>query len=77
MAIKTHTTETLRQTLFDTIDKVLAKEVTVSEASQISTLAQTILKTADLELKYTLTLDKLDGKGSALNTGPMLLTQGE
>lgn len=49
----THTTETLRKTLLDTIEKVLSDTIEIKAATAVATLAGQVIKTAELEIKYT------------------------
>jgi len=74
MAYKTKTTESLRETLFDTLDKLTKREIDVSEATAITKIADSIIKTADIELKYAATVDKLDAHDQGISPGPLLLT---
>lgn len=73
MGDKTHTTETLRQTLFTTIDGLLAGTVSEKAASQVANLAEKIVKTADLEMRYSQHLSVLDKHDTGVAPGPMLL----
>lgn len=66
-----HTTQTLRQTLFETIEGVIDGSVSEKKAAQIANLASNIVKTADLEMRYTEHLIKVDK--TDLKSGPMLL----
>ena len=75
MVDKTHTTETLRKTLFSTIDGLLEGTVSEKAASQVANLAEKIVKTADLEMRYSEHLDKLDRSETGISPGAMLLTQ--
>ncbi len=73
MGDKAHTTQTLRQTLFETIEGVIEGTVTEKAAAQVANLADKIVKTADLEMRYTEHVLKADKAEMA--PGPMLLGQ--
>lgn len=75
MGKQARTTESLRETLFDTLDQLSTGETTPQQAAQVANLAQVIIKTAELEIKYVLTLDKLDRGEQGLSPGPLLLAQ--
>lgn len=75
MANKAKTTETLRETLFDTLDDLKAGRIDHKEATVISKLADSIIKTADIELKYSKTISTLDKQDQGISPGPLLLTQ--
>lgn len=62
MVNKTHTTETLRQTLFETIEGVLADEISTKQGGVVADLAGQVIKTADLEMRYTKHLVGLDNE---------------
>lgn len=71
------TTESLRATLFETLHKVLSGAIEPTHADRVVKLADKIIQTADLELRYAETLSKLDKDGQGINPGPMLLTNGK
>lgn len=76
MVNKAHTTETLRQTLFETIEGVLSGKVTTQQAAQVANLSAGIIKTADLEMKYSRHVIHLDDKTKnpdEIASGPMTL----
>jgi hypothetical protein len=75
MGNSTRTTETLRETLFDTIENLVAGRTGPKEAAQVANLADKIIKTADLEIKYAEKLAALDAGDTGVSPGPMLLTQ--
>lgn len=74
MGNEARTTEDLRETLFDTLDQLCAGKKTPQEAAQICNISQTILKTAEIEIKYALTLDKLDKSDTGISPGRLFLT---
>lgn len=67
------TTEDLRRTLFDVIEKVRTGDISTSEAVTISKLADNIIKTADLELKHAMAVSKLDKDEQGITPGPLML----
>lgn len=73
----TNTTQTLRETLFDCIEKVRSGTMSPSDARTIATLADKIIDSAELELRYSETVSKLDREGQGITTGPLLLTNGK
>jgi hypothetical protein len=72
---KAITTETLRQTLFATIDGLLEGQIEVKAAAQVANLADKIIKTGDLEMRYTEHVAKIDSQDHGISPGPMLLGQ--
>jgi len=68
------TTQDLRQTLFDAIEAVSSGKMETKDALTISKLADNIIKTADLELRYSKTCSELDMENQGITTGPILLT---
>ena len=75
MDSETRTTETLREILFKTLDGVSQGTTDLKTAQQVANLADKILKTADIELKYSLTVSRLDKQEQGISPGPLLLTQ--
>lgn len=73
MGNKTHTTETLRQTLFESIEGVIDGSLSERKAAQVANLAGQICKTADLEMKYNEHIRKADAIDGAPAPGPMVL----
>jgi hypothetical protein len=69
------TSEDLRETLFDTIEKVRSGAMEPKEANTIAALADRIIKTVEVELDYALACSKLDKQDQGVNPGPLLLTQ--
>ena len=67
------TTETLRATLLNAISGVLAGTVEARAALAVAKLADQVLKSAELEIKYTKHLQELDDSNSGLSPGPLLL----
>ena len=51
-SITTRTSEGLRKTLFDTLDKFLNQEVTAQDAKVIAKLSDSILKSAAIDLEH-------------------------
>lgn len=68
------TTETLRDLLFDAIDKTINGTITPADARNVALLADKIIDTARLELQYSETVSRLDQQGQGISTGPVLLT---
>jgi len=64
----------LRETLFDTLEKVKSGEIDPSEAKAIALLADKIIDTAEIELKYSEIVSKLDKEDQGISPGPLLLT---
>ena len=52
MAQTTRTSEGLRRILFDTLDKFLASEMTAIDAKTVAKLADSILKSAAVDLEH-------------------------
>lgn len=67
------TTETLRATLFDVIDKVIDGSLDTDSAKVVGIMADKIIATAELELKHSETVSRLDAQGQGINTGTLLL----
>jgi hypothetical protein len=68
------TTEDLRTTLFECIQKVKDGSMAPNEAKAITTLADKIIQSAKLELEVAVTLSKLDKDNQGVDFGPLLLT---
>lgn len=75
MSIKT--TQTLREILFDAIEKVRDGKMDKANAREIGTLADRIIQTAEIELRYSLAVSRLDKDGQGISPGPLLLTGGK
>ena len=69
------TTEDLRETLFDCIEKVKAGTLDTKKSREVVNLAKVVLDSARLELDHSQVLSRLDKDGQEVNTGPILLTQ--
>lgn len=52
MQTTTRTSEGLRKTLFDTLDRFLNQEVTAQDAKVIAKLADSVLKSASIDLEH-------------------------
>lgn len=52
MQTTTRTSEGLRKTLFDTLDRFLSQEVTAQDAKVIAKLSDSILKSAAIDLEH-------------------------
>lgn len=79
MVNKTATTATLRETLLSTISGLLSGSIAAREAAQVANLADKVLKSAELEIKYTehcIHVDEKDAK-LGIRPGPMLLAAPE
>lgn len=70
------TTADLRELLFQTMDDVRAGKITTSQARAIADQADKIIATADLELRYSAMVSKLDKDGQSISPGKILLTDG-
>lgn len=68
------TTETLRSLLFDAIEAVRAGTMDTNKAKSIALLAEKMIATADLELRYSEVVSKLDKDDQGITPGPLLLT---
>ena len=68
------TTETLRSTLFEVIKGLKAGNIEADDAKVIAILADRIIKTAELEIKYAETVSRLDLADTGVSPGPLLLT---
>ena len=71
------TTQTLREILFDAIERIRAGTLDKAEAREIGTLADRIIQTAEIELRYSLAVSRLDKDGQGISPGPLLLTGGK
>lgn len=71
------TTQTLREILFDAIEKVRDGKMDRAAAREIGTLADRIIQTAEIELRYSLAVSRLDKDGQGISPGPLLLTGGK
>lgn len=69
------TTEDLRNTLMNAIDKVEAGQMDDKTARTIATLADKVISTAKLELEYSLAVSRLDKDDQGISPGPLLLTR--
>ena len=74
MAREARTTATLRETLLDTIDGVLDGSIDPKIAAQVSNLAQQVVKTADLEIRYSKHVSDRESGALEVEPGPRLLT---
>lgn len=68
------TTEDLRRILFDCIEKVQAGTMDHLGAREVATLADRIIKTAEIEIRYALACSTLDRQEQGISPGPLLLT---
>ena len=73
--MKHRTTETLREYLFVALEQVREGAIDTGKAKAIAALADNILKTADMEIRYALTCDRLDRGKAGISVGPVLLTE--
>lgn len=71
---KNRTTADLRETLFDVMDKVKSGNMEPRQAKAIADIADRIIETADLELRYSEIVSRLDRDGQDINPGPLMLT---
>ena len=68
------TTATLRATLLDAIEQVRAGTMEPRRAKAIADLADQVIGTADLELRYSQIVSRLDKENQGISPGPLLLT---
>lgn len=71
------TTETLREMLFDAIEQVRDGTMDPRIGKNIADLADRIIKSAEIELKFSQTVSRLDAQGQGISPGPLLLTKEE
>lgn len=71
---KSRTTASLRELLFDAIEKVASGDLDKEGAKSIALLAEKIIGTARLELDYAMTVSHLDQTEQGITPGPILLT---
>ena len=71
------TTESLRAILFDSIEKVRSGDMTVKEAKAVVDLSDRIISTAEVELRYSEVVSRLDKDDQGISPGPLLLTNGK
>lgn len=69
------TTATLRATLLDAIDRLIAGQLTAQDATAIAKLSEQTIKTADLEMRFTKHVAEIDKSSTGVAPGPMLLSQ--
>jgi len=63
MAVKTtRTSEGLRSTLFDTLDKFMNNEIDVAQAKTVAKLADSLLKSVAIDLEYKRLVEDLGTK---------------
>ena len=74
MSNENMTTADLRTKLLDALDAVRAGELSANDAKAIATLAETAIATAELELRYSETLSRLDKDNQGISSGPLMLT---
>ena len=72
---KHRTTEDLRETLFDVIDRLKENKMETRVASGIVNAAKTIIDTAQLELNASLVSLRLESVKTGVHFGPLLLTK--
>jgi hypothetical protein len=72
---KNRTTETIRELLMDAMDKVALGKMEPKQAKALADLADRVIRTAEIELKYSQVISKLDKDGQGISPGPLLLTQ--
>ena len=74
MSNENMTTADLRTKLLDALDAVRTGELTATAAKAIAHLAETAIATAELELRYSETLSRLDKDNQGITSGPLMLT---
>lgn len=73
MAGKSITTETLRETLFETIEGVLDGSITTGQAGAVAKLSKEIISSAELEMDYARLLLDVDGSDTSVSPGRIFL----
>lgn len=74
MSDDVRTTETLRASLFDTLEAVRSGKMDPHQASAVAKVAEKIIQTAQLELEYAEMVSRLDKMGQGVSPGPLVLT---
>lgn len=69
------TTQDLRHELWDTLQKVKSGEIEPRQAKAVADMADKIISTADLELRFAEMCDRLDSRDNGISPGPMLLAE--
>lgn len=72
--MKNRTTATLREILFEALEKVKAGDMQAREAKAMADLSDRIIRTAEIELKYSEVVSRLDKEDQGISPGPLLLT---
>lgn len=67
------TTSTLREKLFDSIDRVKDGTMSPAQAKEVASVGRVIIESARLELDHVNVLAKLDGGDSGLSPGHIVL----
>lgn len=70
---KVRTTETLREALFDALEKVKSGDLSVAEARAVCEASGRILDTVRIEMDYTELMLKIEKEENTMATGPLLL----
>lgn len=70
---KTRTTETLRETLFEVMDRIMEGTIEVKEAKAVCDTAGRIIESAELEISIAEFYAKHDAKGTDVSIGRHLL----
>jgi hypothetical protein len=73
MANTTGTTQDLRETLFKTIQDLRTGKIEARTAGAVANLADKIIKTGDLDIRYTQLCVDLDNSDTGISAGPMML----
>lgn len=68
------TTESLREMLFSAIENIADGKMDPDDGKVISLLSERIIKSAELEIKFSETTSRLDKEDQGINIGPVLLT---
>ncbi|MGB5830854.1 MAG: hypothetical protein WBG92_02530 [Thiohalocapsa sp.] len=71
---KNRTTADLRDMLFDAMEPVRDGSMASRDAKAIADLADKILDSAEMELKYSQVVSRLDKEDQGVSPGPLLLT---
>lgn len=75
--MKGKTTAGLRESLFETLEGVKSGKISPAEAKAVAVIAEKIIETADLELRFSSLCAHLDEGNTGVSPGPILLTQGD
>ncbi len=72
---KHRTTESLREILFSAIESIVSGEMEIEDGKAIAILSDRIIKSAELEIKFSKMTSDLELKDQGISIGPLLLTK--